>query len=320
VAAAADKFIARQLKSQRRGYAVERIVRKELLPYWGERPITEVTHKDVRERIEQVLERGAKSYAHNVLDAARALFSFAVERDLIEHNPCDRIKRRHVIGHKRHRERVLTDDELRALWRAAGRLGYPFGPLYQMLILTGARLNEVAGAKWSEFDRGGRIWTIPAVRFKAGQQHRLPLCDEVLAVLDTLPRFRRGNCLFSTSFGATPVNGWSKAKGRIDHYMLRTLKALARARGDDPAEVTIPPFVNHDIRRTVRTRLSALRVQDHIAEQVIGHGRKGIARVYDQHKFDDEKREALCKWEALLRSIINPPPPNVVPLRNEQGA
>ena len=69
------------------------------------------------------------------------------------------------------------------------------------------------------------------------------------------------------------------------------------------------------MRRTVRTRLSALKVQDHVAEMVIGHGRKGIARIYDQHRFEDEKREALAKWAVLLRSIVEPPPANVVALK-----
>jgi integrase len=312
-----DSFCARKLKSQRRGYVVERTIRSELLPLWQDRPPAEISHRDVREAIERVIERGAATYAHNVLDAARALFSFAVERDLIEHNPCDRLKRRHVIGRKKHRERTLSDDELRSLWRAAGRLHFPFGPLYKLLMLTGARLNEVAGAHWCEIDLERKVWTVPAERFKTGQQHQVPLTADALAVLATLPRFRRGDAIFTTTFGERPVAGFSKAKRRVDRYMLRTLRALARLRGDDSDGVALTTWTNHDIRRSVRTRLSALRVQDHIAEQVIGHGRKGIARVYDQHRFEDEKREALTKWEALLRSIVAPAPANVVALRGK---
>jgi integrase len=316
-----DKFCVHKLKAQRRGFVVERIIRNELLHLWRERLIGEISHRDVREALEKIVERGATTYAHNVLDAARALFNFALERDLIEHNPCDRLKRRHVVGQKQHRERVLSDDELFALWRASGRLPYPFGPLYRLLILTGARLNEVAGARWKEFDLGRAVWTIPAARFKTGQLHRIPLTADAIALLSTLPRFRRGDCLFSTTFGVKPVNGFTKPKERLERRMLRTLRALARLRGDNPHDVELPRFVNHDIRRTLRTRLSALRVQDHIAEQVIGHGRKGIARVYDQRRFEDEKREALNKWEALLHSIVQPAPAHdrkVVALRKRQ--
>ena len=89
------------------------------------------------------------------------------------------------------------------------------------------------------------------------------------------------------------------------------LLALRRA----TTRSALPPFVNHDIRRTVRTRLSGLRIPDTISERVIGHGAKGLARVYDQHKYLDEMREALEAWEAKLRSIVIPPPSNVVPLR-----
>jgi integrase len=80
-------------------------------------------------------------------------------------------------------------------------------------------------------------------------------------------------------------------------------------------DVQLQPFVNHDVRRTLRTRLSALRIPDHIAELVIGHGRKGIARIYDQHRFEEEKRDALEQWAARLRSIVEPQTPdNVVEL------
>ena len=305
-AVVADKFITHRLKEQRRGFVVARTIRNELLPLWGERPISDVSHRDVREVVERVIERGAATYARNVFQAASALFSYAVERDLIEDNPCDRLKRSRLLGPKKRRDRTLNRDELRALWRAASRMSYPFGPLYQLLVLTGARLSEVAGARWSEFNLREATWTIPAERFKTGQQHQVPLTADALAVLAALPRFRRGDCLFSTTFGDKPVTNMDKPKQRLEQRMLRTLKALTWLRGDDPADVTLPPFVNHDIRRSVRSRLSELRVPQHVAELVIGHSRKGIEANYDMHRFADEKREALEAWQALLRSIARP--------------
>lgn len=313
--AVAERFFARKLKSQRRGHVVERIVRKELLPAWGRRPVADISHRDVREIIERVVDRGAATYAHNVLDAANAVFNFAASQDMVEHNPCRLLKRVDLIGRKRHRQRVLSDAELRAAWRAAGRLGYPFGPMYRLLLLTGCRLDEVAGARWREFDLAAKLWTIPAARFKSDAEHPVPLSDDAVAILEALPRFKQGEHLFSTTFGKTAVNGFSKAKDRLDARMLRTLKALARSRGDDAKTVKLEHFVNHDLRRTCRTRLSALKVQDHVAEMVIGHGRKGIARVYDQHRYIPEMREALDKWAASLRAIVSPPPPNVVSLK-----
>ena len=108
-------------------------------------------------------------------------------------------------------------------------------------------------------------------------------------------------------------------KEKIDGHMLCTLKAMARLRGNDPARVELKPWVIHDLRRTLRTHLSALRIPDHVAEMVIGHGRQGLQRVYDQHRYLDEMREALTQWAARLRSIVNPPPANVVSLAEARG-
>jgi integrase len=313
--AVAERFFTTKLQTQRRGHVVESIIRRELLPYWAGRPMAELSHRDVRERIEAIVERGARARAHNVLDAAHAIFNFAVAREVTETNPCKLLRRRDLVGAKRHRERTLTDAELFALWRASGRLSYPWGPMYRLLLLTGTRLDEAAGARRRELDLDKRLWTIPAERFKSDTEHMVPLSDAAYALFQELPRFRRGDHLFSTTFGEKPVNGFGRPKERLDQRMLLTLQASARQRRhEDPHSIKLDPFVNHDIRRTVRTRLSALKVQDHIAEMVIGHGRKGLQRVYDQHRYLDEKREALDRWANYLRSIIEPPPANVVTL------
>jgi hypothetical protein len=131
-----------------------------------------------------------------------------------------------------------------------------------------------------------------------------------MEILDTLPRFEgtsTGDFLFSTTAGRQAVNGFSKAKSILDREMLAILREA------DP-QAELPGFVIHDVRRSVRTKLSALRVQTEIAEMVIGHGKKGLARIYDQHHFEPEMRHALELWAAELGSISNPPPENVVPL------
>ncbi len=311
-AAVAETFFVRKLKTQRRGFVVERIVRHELLPSWGGRPVTDITHRDIRELVQRVVDRGAPRYAHNVFDAANAVLNFAAAQDMIEANPARLLKRSAVIGPKKHRQRVLGDTELLAFWRASGRLEYPYGPFFRILLLTGCRLNELAGARWREFDLERKTWTIPAERFKSDAEHVVPLTNDVMSILAILPRFASGDYLFSASLGKTPVRGFDRPKQRLDQHMLDVLREIAEQRGDDFKAVELVPFVNHDARRTVRTRLSALKVQDHVAEMVIGHGRKGIARIYDQHRFEDEKREALAKWAMLLRSIVEPAPANVV--------
>src|SRR5262249_47194462 len=173
--------------------------------------------------------------------------------------------------------------------------GYPYGPLGKMLLLTAARHSEVSGARWPEFDLNTKVWTVPAERFKSDAPHRVPLTDDVLALLSTLPRFNRGDYVFSMCWGESPT--------RINH--------VAKARLD---QVVGPGWVIHDLRRTVRTHLAALRIPDHIAEMVLGHAKRGLQRIYDQHTYETEVREALELWAARLRTILEPTPAKVVPL------
>jgi integrase len=217
--------------------------------------------------------------------------------------------------------RVLSDDELFALWRAANRMPYPIGPAYQMLCLTALRLNEAVDASWDEFNVRQHLWTIPAERMKGkdggkkqARAHAVPLTAELLELLEDLPRFKKGKFLFSTTAGRNPTWIGSKIKDRLDRRMLLTLRALAKRRGDDPDEVALPRFVNHDIRRTVRSHLSRLKVTEEAREAVLAHARPGIKGTYDLHDYLDEKREALALWAARLRDIVGPKADNVVKL------
>jgi integrase len=317
-AVVAEDFIKDKLATERKGAEVERDIRREFLPVWGTRPITEITAHDVRDLVKGIKDRGAPYQAHNVLGHARRLFSWAIDQHAfgIEASPCDRLKPKAIIGEKKARKRVLSDDEIRAFWRNAGRLPYPYGPLCRLLLLTGQRHNEVAKATRGEFAPDGALWAIGAERFKSDADHMVPVSDDARAIFADLPRFKSGDFIFSTTFGVKRTVISDKVKNRLDARMLRTLRAAARKRGDDPTRVELRPWIIHDLRRTMRTHLSALRVSERTAEMVIGHGAKGIERVYDQHRYLDEMREALTLWAGRLRSIVEPPPANVVQLHS----
>jgi integrase len=300
--AVAERFIAAVLPAQRRGYAVERVIRKDILPFWKTWPIADITHHEVRDVIRRVVERGAPGSARDIHAAVRAIFSYALNvLGVIEVSPAAAIKPTQIIGKKAIRTRVLDDSELRKLWRVAGEIGHPFGDLVGLLMLSGVRLREASDATWDEFDLEQRLWTIPPERFKSGEDgapHVVPLSADAMKILADLPRYTRGKHLFSTTFGKKPIAGFSKAKQRIDRLM-----------GDGIARWTF-----HDIRRTMRTRLAELQIPDHVAELCIGHARQGVARIYDRHRYITEMREAFDRWAARLRSIVVPPPDNVVPL------
>jgi len=300
-AAVAEDFD--KLPGERKGYEAERDIRREFMPAWANRPIAEITPRDVRDIVKAVNDRGTPYQAHNIFVLARRLFAWTVDQHVygLETSPCDRLKPKALVGKRS--ARTLTGDELGALWKAAESLGYPYGPLFRLLALTGQRKSEVAEARWSEFDLAAKLWTIPAERMKADAAHVVPLTDDVIKILSSLPRFNEGEHLFSTDSGVKPVDGFSNGKVKLD-------KAMAAELGR-----VVDPFVIHDIRRTMRTGLSTLPIPDLVRELVIAHSKPGLHKVYDQHAYLDEKRRALDLWAAKLRSIIEPQPANVITLQ-----
>jgi integrase len=286
---------------------------------WAARPIVEVSDEDVAELIGAIRDgrdrdKAAPGMAYNVWGHVKAIFSWAMRPERrkgygLTVNPVIHLQPKDFKLSKTASTRVLSDDEIRAYWAAAEAAPYPLGPFFKMLLLTGQRKSEVAGAHWPEISHNRRIWTVPPERFKSGQSHLVPLSEDALSLIGDLPRFEGeddSDCLFSTTNGRKPINGFSKAKENLDAAMLEVL------RKENP-KATLPGWVFHDVRRTVRTRLSGLRVNSEIAEMVIGHGKTGIERIYNHHQYEDEMREALDRWAAALRKILDPKPPeNVV--------
>jgi integrase len=310
-ASVTQKFIEYiNANKERKAKAVER----ELQPFikaWGHRPIASIKPTDVALTIEATVRRGKRAQARNEFGHIRRLFRWAIPLYL-EHSPCAQLSPKRLIGERQRRDRVLSDVEISALWKASGSLGYPYGPLYRLLLLTGLRLSEVSEASWDEFDFEEFVWTIPAARMKKtgseAKPHMVPLTDAMLEVLDLLPRFQNGKFLFSSQNGPKPIKAvyFSRPKIKLDELMQQLL-------GNRP-----PAWTNHDIRRTVRTKLSALRIPEEVREAVLAHARPGIKGHYDMHSYLDEKRDALTQWAAKLRDIVEPSESVVVELRGRR--
>ena len=282
-----ESYFARHVKGQRRAAKVEREMRAELLSRWRRKTVPDISRRDVIAMVDEIKDRGAPAQARNCLGHAKVFFSWCVEKSIIEMSPADAIKPARLIGPKASCQRVLSDFEINSFWKATGEMSYPLGSLFRMLLLTGQRRSEVSGARWREFDLPNKTWTVPPERFKSGTSHIVPLSDDVMELLEVLPKWNRGDFLFSLD-GRKPVNGFSTAKADLD----------AKMKADGP-------WVVHDLRRTVRTRLAALKVTDVTAEMIIGHGRQGLQRVYDQHQYVDEMREGLELWAAKLRILVS---------------
>jgi integrase len=278
-ATVAHRFIERHAKLHTRSWrATERILARDALPRWRNRPITSLAKSDVIALLDAVVDRGAPIMANRTLAAVRKLFAWCVERGTLEHSPCERVK---APGREVRRDRTPSDDELRQIWRAADERGYPFGRCIQLLILTGQRREEVAGMRWDELDEELTVWRLPATRVKNNTQHTVPLAAVVREILQGVPRF--GSDFVFTTTGTKPVSGFSAAKRRLD-------------RAISPPLV---PWRLHDLRRSAASGMARLGVSLPVIEKVLNHTSgsfHGIVSVYQKHSYLAEKKGALELW------------------------
>src|SRR5215212_2184123 len=205
-AAVTAEWLKRDQADNRSHDDTTRIMARYPLPVWGDRPITRITRRDCIELIDGVVDLGRLTMAHRLHGHLHRLFRWAVGRDILEVNPMTDLPRQ---GKLTQRDRKLNDAELALVWRAASKMPWPFGPIYQLLILTGSRREEIGALRWSEVD--GDIIRLPRERTKNDVPHTIPLSPQAAALIKELPRLPGTNLVFSTT-GTTRVSNWSRAK------------------------------------------------------------------------------------------------------------
>ncbi len=185
------------------------------------------------------------------------------------------------------------------MWRAAGTLGFPFGPLVRLLLLTAQRREEVGAMRWSELSADLSTWTIPAKRAKNGAAHVVHLAPEVRAVLAGVPRFAGSDLVFTTT-GTSPVSGFSKAKERLDAAVAAARAEAAMKGGAEPEPM--PAWRLHDFRRSAVTWLAGPphRFPPHVCDKLLNHvattGLSDVGRIYQRAQFLAERKAALEAW------------------------
>ena len=280
-----DEFERVEGKRIRSMAEIQRVLRKDL-KRWMDRKVTTITRREVVLLVDDVAKRGP-GIARNFQGYLGQLMNFAAERGHVPVSPIAGLRNRNP---GKPRRRVLTDDEIRTLW---SRLDD--SPLFpatrramRMILVTGQRPEEVVGMQWSEIT--GALWSIPPERRKVGDDpHEVPLSSLALEILNECPRDKP--YLFASSHGAGHIR-----RDVLSRALLRYLPQWG-----------IDPFTPHDLRRTLRTRLSALGIEEYIAERVIGHELQGMLKVYNQHRYLDEKTAALNTWSDELRRILDKP-------------
>ena len=210
---------------------------------------------------------------------------------------------------QRRRQRVLSDDELKAVWRAAEASQSAFGYLVRFLLLTATRRTEAAAMRRSEVT--GSDWIIPQERYKTGLELVIPLSPAAQAVLAAVPRIGKSGLVFTTD-GKRPLAGFSKFKRAFD------AKVLAGLRKENP-DAELPRWTLHDLRRTARSLMSRAGVPSDHAERCLGHVLSGIRGTYDRHEYLNEKRRGFDALAALIDRIVNPTD-NIVALSESRAA
>jgi integrase len=289
--AVVDEFFAREGKNQRSAAHRRATFERLILPKLGQRPIHEIRRSEIIRLLDFIEDDRGASMASEALKLLRRLFSWHATRD-------DEFRTPIVKGMSRNRTngsraRILSDDELRAVWKTAESRNDVFAYLAKFLLLTACRRNEAAQMNRAEVN--GAEWIIPAARAKGGQDVLIPLSGKAQAVLAAMPVLGLVGWVFTTD-GRNAFSGFSYGKREFDRVAGVTGWRL------------------HDLRRTARSLLSRAGIDSNIAERCLGHAIGGIRGVYDRYEYRTEKAHAFEMLAALIERIVDPQP-NVTALR-----
>ena len=303
VADLVDQFFDQYAKEKRTGKRQHQMLVKDVLPLLGRSKAAAVTRRDIGRITDRMTSRGVTIGASRTFEIVRKMFNWALEKGLIEQNPCLGMKKPFQT---RKRERVLSSDEIRAVWNGLGdaSISRDGQQVLKLCLITGQRLGEVAGMCRDEFNFETKIWTIPSWRSKNGHAHRVPLTGMTLELIEEalgratteflFPGYGKDDALKSSSVG----------------------KAVRRC----SAELGVPHWTAHDLRRTAATCMADLGVAPHVIGHVLNHRSVTKAsvtdQVYNRYSYDREKRAALELWATRLTSIIAGTMAGVVALRS----
>jgi integrase len=272
----------------------KRVVEKELIPKWGTKPIREITDDDVL-HLQNAKAKTRPKQADEILKVLRRLCRWGVGVKVLATDPTEGVTKR--VKKREARERTLSDEEIKLFWPGCDRLGWPFGSIFKLMLLTGQREGEVGGMRWSELDLTERTWNLAGHRTKNRKAHTVHLSEMAVDVLINVPRTTCELLFASRSPKAAndphPPSGYSKAKERLDGHMI------------EPRE----PWVLHDLRRTAATGMARLGIAQPVVEKVLNHisGQvSGVAAIYNRHDYKKEREAALEAWGQYVEGLVRP--------------
>lgn len=304
VSALCEKFTAdyMEMKQLRAARRYKTAMDVHIIPRLGNILADIVTREQVREFVKKTMvrvqrgagardrPRGGKEAARSSLAVLRKIFTWGITEGILKRkdNPASGMEAN--LPKKRQKDRVLSIEEARIAWRAAETLGYPFGPIFQLMMLTGCRPGEwgIACRSWIDFKQA--LAVIPAEAYKSDHVHVVPLVPQAVRILETVfahHQGHRGDYIFSGTDGEKGVGGWSKGQAR----MLRAACAVS-------GERVLVPWTPHDLRRTVATRIAEqLGVGgEQMIRRVLGHSDGSVTAIYNRYGYVKEMRVVLERW------------------------
>jgi integrase len=294
--AIAEDYLSRETQKLRSIDQRKSTFERLIYPRLGSRPIETIKRSEIVKLLDKVEEENGPVASQHTLAVLRRFFNWHAARDDDFLNPIVKGMAR-INPKERERDRILTDPEIRAAWRAAGDSGTAYGHLLRVIMLTATRLRETAWAARGEVQSGGAELLIPASRHKSKREFLLPLSGLAQAEIAKVPVIGR-KWIFTTN-GTAPISGFSKFKAAFDKAM------LAELRKENP-KAELPDWTTHDLRRTARSIMSRAGVDPDHAERAIGHVISGIRGTYDRHEFVEEKRAAFEALATHIGLILNP--------------
>ena len=255
-----------------------------LVTRWGTRKVKDISRRDVRDLLDEIGDR-APIMANRVLALVRKMFNFGIERDWLEINPCHMVKR---VAPERQRDRVLSEDEIRKVWKALDEEDAIIAGVFRLRLMTAQRGGEVLAATWDEIDLTRGWWTIPAARSKNGLAHRVPLSSQAVKVLKSLrPLTEDSSWVFPSP----------KKEGACIAHAQKAIERVVKESGVE--------FRGHDLRRTAASLMVGAGVPRLVVSKILNHVETGVTAVYDRHSYDPEKRAALDFWGKRLEQIVS---------------
>jgi len=302
VADLAQEYLEKWAEVRKRERSIredKRILDKDVLPAWGTLKALDITRRDVINLLDEIVDRGAPIMANRTLAVIRKMFNFAVTRDIVPVSPCVGVQ---APAPEQQRDRVLTPDEIRALWQSleVAKMAEGTKLALKLQLVTAQRKGEIVSAAWEEIDLLEGWWTIPGEKSKNNLPHRVPLSPLAVELFQAA-KFIAGDLPWVFP---SPRGGKHITPEAIDHALRRP--------GSEALGFT---FVPHDLRRTAASLMTGMGIPRLVVSKILNHVERGITAVYDRHTYDGEKRQALEKWSRKLKSIIGLRQDKVIPIK-----